>query len=229
LKSKISIAIAFDEFLLEAGLRYVLSQNSELELHSQVHFQAEVADLFQSKKPPAILLIDVFSSRFDLDKILAYASFSNKTKVIPMTNLRSKHDYLKLMKAGINSCVLKVCDEQELLECIKKTASGKNYICAQVLDVLTDGAQSTEGDAPYKKTCAGLNISEREIEIIKLIAEGRINKEIADTLFLSNHTINTHRKNIMQKLGINNTAGIVLFAVKEQIVSANDFLFSSKE
>ena len=68
----------------------------------------------------------------------------------------------------------------------------------------------------------------REIEIIKLIAEGCINKEIADRLFLSNHTINTHRKNIMQKLGINNTSGIVLFAVKEGIVSANDFLFSSK-
>ena len=73
-----------------------------------------------------------------------------------------------------------------------------------------------------------MNISEREIEIIKLIAEGCINKEIADRLFLSNHTINTHRKNIMQKLGINNTSGIVLFAVKEGIVSANDFLFSSK-
>ena len=72
------------------------------------------------------------------------------------------------------------------------------------------------------------NISERELEIIKLIAEGYINKEIADKLFISNHTVNTHRKNIMQKLGINNTAGIVLFAVKEGLVSPNDFLFSSK-
>lgn len=229
MKNKITIALAFDEFLLEAGLRFVLDNKSDFEIHSSVHSQEEIAQLFQSKNPPSVLLIDVFSSHFDVDKILAYSAFSKKTKVIPVTDIRSKQDYLKLLKSGINSYLLKVCDEAEITECIKKTVSGKNFVCAQVLDVLTDKAVLKEGEPSYKKTCEGLNISDREIEIIKLIAEGRINKEIADTLFLSNHTINTHRKNIMQKLGINNTAGIVLFAVKEQIVSANDFLFSSKE
>jgi DNA-binding NarL/FixJ family response regulator len=229
LKNKITIALAFDEFLLEAGLHYVLEKKSDFEIQSSVHSQEEIAKLFQSKNPPSILLIDIFSSRFDVDKILAYSAFSKKTKIIPVTDIRPKHDYLKLLKSGINSYLLKVCDESEITECIKKTVSGKNFVCAQVVEVLTDKAVLKEGEPSYKKTCDGLNISDREIEIIKLIAEGRINKEIADTLFLSNHTINTHRKNIMQKLGINNTAGIVLFAVKEQIVSANDFLFSSKE
>ncbi len=229
MKNKITIALAFDEFLLEAGMRFVLDKKSDFVIQSAVHTQDEIAALFQSKNPPSVLLIDIFSSRFDVDKILAYSSFSQKTKVIPITDIRSQHDYFKLLKSGINSYLLKVCDADEIVECIKKTIAGKNFLCSQVLAVLTDNTPLKEGEAPYKKTCDGLNISHREIEIIKLIAEGRINKEIADTLFLSNHTINTHRKNIMQKLGINNTAGIVLFAVKEQIVSANDFLFSSKE
>ena len=69
-------------------------------------------------------------------------------------------------------------------------------------------------------------LSDRENEIIKLVAEGNTNGKIAELLFLSNHTVNTHRKNIMAKLGVKNTAGIVMYAVKMNIVSPNRFLFS---
>ena len=76
--------------------------------------------------------------------------------------------------------------------------------------------------------CAPVSISEREMEIIALIAEGFTNQEIAEKLFLSSHTINTHRKNIMAKLGVKNTAGIVMYAIKAQLVSPNKYLFSSQ-
>jgi DNA-binding CsgD family transcriptional regulator len=75
-------------------------------------------------------------------------------------------------------------------------------------------------------SCEPVVISERELEVIKYIAEGYTNNEIAEKLFLSPHTVNTHRKNIMQKLGVNNTAAIVMYAVKSQLVSPNKFLFS---
>jgi DNA-binding NarL/FixJ family response regulator len=71
-------------------------------------------------------------------------------------------------------------------------------------------------------------ISQRELEIIQLIAEGYTNTEIAEKLFLSTHTVNTHRKNIMQKLGINNTAALVMFAVKMELVHPNKFLFAQE-
>jgi DNA-binding CsgD family transcriptional regulator len=74
--------------------------------------------------------------------------------------------------------------------------------------------------------CEAVSITERELEIITLIAEGYTNVEIAEKLFLSPHTVNTHRKNILQKLGVNNTAAIVMYAVKTQLVSPNKFLFS---
>ena len=69
-------------------------------------------------------------------------------------------------------------------------------------------------------------LSDRENEIIILIAEGNTNPQIADQLFLSSHTVNTHRKNIMGKLGVKNTAGIVMYAVKTNLVSPNKFLFA---
>ena len=68
---------------------------------------------------------------------------------------------------------------------------------------------------------------EREAEIISLVAEGMTNKQIAEQLFLSAHTVITHRKNIMNKLGLNNTAGLVLFAIRQNIISPNKFLFSN--
>ena len=76
-------------------------------------------------------------------------------------------------------------------------------------------------------SCEPISLSEREQEVIKMIAEGYTNAQIAEKIFLSNHTVNTHRKNIMRKLGVNNTAGIVMYAVKTQLVSPNKFLFTS--
>ncbi|MGZ3933249.1 MAG: response regulator transcription factor, partial [Bacteroidia bacterium] len=76
-------------------------------------------------------------------------------------------------------------------------------------------------------SCNGVTVTEREIEIVKLIAEGYSNKQIADKLVLSTHTVNTHRKNIMNKLAVNNTAGIVMFAVKNNLLETNHFLFSN--
>jgi DNA-binding CsgD family transcriptional regulator len=69
-------------------------------------------------------------------------------------------------------------------------------------------------------SCKGLNISQREGEVIKLVAEGFTNKEIAEKLFLSPHTVLTHRKRIMAKLGIGNTAGLVMYAIRENLIRA---------
>ena len=76
-------------------------------------------------------------------------------------------------------------------------------------------------------TCDPVMMSERENEIIVLIADGYTNDQIAEMLFLSKHTVNTHRKNILFKLGVKNTAGIVMYAVKTQLVSPNKFLFAA--
>ena len=70
-----------------------------------------------------------------------------------------------------------------------------------------------------------VSLSDRELQIIRFIAEGYTNSQIAAIVYLSNHTVNTHRKNIMKKLGVNNTAGIVMYAVNEQMVTPNQFSF----
>jgi len=114
---------------------------------------------------------------------------------------------------GVDSYLLNDCEKPEILEAIEDTISGKQFYCGMVIDIL---AQKNNND----NNCSGFSLSQRELEIIKLISEGLTNRQIADNLFLSTHTVNTHRKNIMSKLGINNTAGIVIYAVKENIIRA---------
>ena len=81
--------------------------------------------------------------------------------------------------------------------------------------------------SPEPPSCDPIKISSRELEIIEYIAQGFTTKEIAAQLFLSVHTVMTHRKNIMNKLGVKNTAGIVIYAVKENLISPNKYLFNS--
>src|SRR4029079_8731683 len=99
---------------------------------------------------------------------------------------------------------------------------GETFMCGKIASAVLEN-KAVAADS----SCEGLNISDREMEIIKLIAEGLSNKEVADKLFLSTHTVTTHRKNIMNKLGVNNTAGLVLFAIRNNIVTPNHFLFNT--
>jgi DNA-binding CsgD family transcriptional regulator len=109
---------------------------------------------------------------------------------------------------------------------LEETFNGNKFFCGQILETI-QRANIDVNDIDFDSfTCEPVVLSDRENEIIKLIAEGNTNPQIADLLFLSSHTVNTHRKNIMTKLGVKNTAGIVMYAVKTNLVSPNKFLFA---
>ena len=101
--------------------------------------------------------------------------------------------------------------------------------CGQILERIREEKINIDDIEFDELSCDPIAISEREVEIIALIAEGYTNGQIAAKLFISNHTVNTHRKNIMKKLGVNNTAGIVMYAAKTNLVNPNKFLFSASE
>ena len=132
------------------------------------------------------------------------------------------------LRSGVKSYVKKDCDITEIINAIKETDRGNKFFCGQILETIQRANINVEDIDFESFSCEPVLLSERENEIIKYIAEGQTNAQIAEQLFLSNHTINTHRKNIMAKLGVKNTAGIVMYAVKTQIVSPNKFLFAGE-
>ena len=112
---------------------------------------------------------------------------------------------------AVNSFLSKKCDEKEIIDAVHATSKNEKYYCTNVLNCLL------EKSFP-KDDCSPRPLSPREIEVVQLVAKGLIAKEIASELYLSTHTIYTHRKNIMKKLKIGTTSELVLYAVREGII-----------
>jgi DNA-binding NarL/FixJ family response regulator len=219
---KIKITIADSHFLSRKGLAMLLKENSDFTLLTEALSNADLISQSKFYKPD-LIIIDYTSANYSLDGMQQVIKKYPKTKILAITELQSNEIIAKGLKMGITSHLLKDCDQDEIVEAIYKTSKGEKFMCGKITNAVLN--EKTVNTSEY--SCEGMNISDREMEIITLIAEGYSNKEVADKLFLSTHTITTHRKNIMNKLGVNNTAGLVLFAVRENLVSPNHFLFSS--
>jgi DNA-binding NarL/FixJ family response regulator len=219
---QIRITIADSHFLSRKGLAVLLNENKDFTLLAEALSTSDLVNQSRFYKPD-LIIIDYTSANFSLSGLEQIVKKYPEAKLLAITDVQSNSVIAKALNIGITSHLLKDCDQDEIVEAIYKTAKGEQFMCGKiVLNVMDD---KTVSNTEY--TCEGLNISEREMEIIRLIAEGLSNKEVADKLFLSTHTVTTHRKNIMNKLGVNNTAGLVLFAVRENIISPNHFLFAA--
>jgi DNA-binding NarL/FixJ family response regulator len=219
---KINIIIADSNYLSRMGLSVIIKENADFNLLGEALSGTELIELAKNHTPD-LVIIDYTSSNFSLDVVSQIIKKYPQTKILAITDLLMNGVIAKGISMGVTSHLLKECEKDEIVEAIYKTALGENFMCGKITGAIIDN--KTDDSISY--TCQGMNISEREIEIIALVAAGYSNKEIADKLFLSTHTVTTHRKNIMNKLGINNTAGMVLFAVRENLVSPNHFLFST--
>tara|TARA_Y100000589_G_scaffold245162_1_gene232869 strand:- start:2502 stop:3200 length:699 start_codon:yes stop_codon:yes gene_type:complete len=215
------IVIASPNFLVAEGIRVFFNSNG-FESVSLVENQ-DLLERTLMKEIPDYVLIDDSSKQFKVEKTIAFLSFTKPAQMILLSNTINQERFDLLKKVGVKFFISSEVSREDLFKLLQFIELEKEFSDQQVQRRLAFDAEEA-----FRNTCVELNISEREVEIIKLIAEGYINKEIADMLFLSTHTVNTHRKNIMSKLGVNNATGIVIFAVKEKLVSPKDFLFSSK-
>jgi DNA-binding NarL/FixJ family response regulator len=171
-------------------------------------------------------LIDYTSSGFNIDIIPKVLSINKRIRFVAITAEQSPQTLVDALRSGISSYIKKDCDVNEILMAVKETGNGNKFFCGQILESI-QRANIDVNDLDFDSfSCEAVVVSERENEIIILIAEGLTNEQIAIQLFLSKHTVNTHRKNIMAKLGVKNTAGIVMYAVKTNLVSPNKFLFA---
>lgn len=206
----IDILVANNNMIAGEGLKTILQSKPGNRVLGIVDSK-ESFYLSSKKYFPDIVVVDFSQPTFGVDFISDIRKQYKTSKIIAITESLSKQTIQKALKSGVDSYLLDDCQKPEILEAIDDTFNGKQFYCGQVIDILAENSDKTMG-------CAGSSLSEREIEIIKMISDGLTNKEIADSLCLSTHTVNTHRKNIMAKLGIKNTAGIVIYAFKEKII-----------
>ena len=225
--NKMKLVIADSNDIVRVGLRTILGTEKNIEIIGEAKDNHELKQIVKNFEP-TLILIDYTSDGFDIDIIHQILALNSKVKFIAITPEQSAQTLVDALRSGVVSYVKKDCDLGEIINAVKETGRGHKFFCGQILETI-QRASIDVNDIDFESfSCEPISLSEREIGIVILIAEGLTNQQIADQLFLSNHTINTHRKNIMAKLGVKNTAGIVMYAVKTNLVSPNKFLFASE-
>ena len=223
--SNIRVVVADSNRLIRIGLGVVLSEETDIEIAGEAESEKALKELL-SQVEVDILLIDFTAPQFNIETVPAILSEYPNIQVVAITPDQEGETIVNALKAGVKSYVKKDCDLNEIISSVRDTAKGNKFFCGQILNTIHQVDIDPESEDFDSFSCEPVKLSEREQEIITLIAEGHTNTTIAEKLFLSPHTVNTHRKNIMHKLGVKNTASIVMYAVKSNLVNVNKFLFS---
>lgn len=139
-----------------------------------------------------------------------------KLKVLIISNVSHTKEVLAVLETGVEGYLTRQCDEDEIKHAIFAIHKGEKFYCNKVLDIILNKSIGEESEV----NCEPTVLSERESEIAILIAKGYKNKEIADKLCLSHHTVHTHRRNILKKLGVNSASEVTLYALNAGLISA---------
>jgi DNA-binding NarL/FixJ family response regulator len=222
----VRLLLADSNELIRVGLKSTLSGLAEVHSIIEISNGKQLIDVAQ-QGGIAVVLIDYTAEGFDIDDVIASLRLNPSLKFIGLTYLQSPQTLVDALRGGVMSYIKKDCDLQEISDAVIETAKGNKFFCGKILETINKSNLDVDDIDHGLLTCDPVLMSDRENEIIVLIAEGYTNDQIAEMLFLSKHTVNTHRKNILFKLGVKNTAGIVMYAVKTQLVSPNKFLFAA--
>jgi DNA-binding NarL/FixJ family response regulator len=222
----VNLILAEENELVRIGLRTIF-KNQEVQIVGEAHDSKELLSQIKSFSPD-VVLIDYTGYNFSIDVIPQALAIQPDIKFVAITPQQSGQTVIHALKSGVMSHIKKDCSTAEIIDSVKDTASGQKFFCGQILETIRKEGIDVEELSDAEFTCEPIVLSPREIEVITLIAEGMTNVEISEVLFLSKHTVNTHRKNIMNKLGVKNTAGIVMYAIKENFTTPNKFLFSNE-
>ena len=222
----VKLVIADKNELIKLGLKTVITKETDIKIIGEASNADELISCVKAETPD-VVIIDYTSEGFKIDNIPTILNMSSNIKFVAVTPEQTAQTVVHAIKSGVLSHVKKDCSLNEIVECVEATAKGEKFFCGEVLSTIAKNNIDVEHIDDVDFNCDPISISEREAEIILMISEGYKNGDIAEKLCLSSHTVNTHRKNIMSKLGVKNTAGIVMYAVKAGIVSPNKYLFSS--
>ncbi|MEP7266296.1 MAG: response regulator transcription factor [Saprospiraceae bacterium] len=210
---KIKIILADDHHLVRQGFKALLSEMNEIEVIGEAADGLELIQLMKSGKKPDVILLDIEMP--NMNGIEALKKITHEyfgSKIIMLTMLLDKEIIQEAVACGAKGFIFKNASLTVLIEAIKKVYTGENYFSSEVANILLNKKSGHPDHNQLKK------LSDRELEVLKLIAEGFSSPEIGKRLFISARTVDTHRNNLIQKLEVNGIAGLVKFAILNKLV-----------
>lgn len=214
-----TVLIVDDHQLVLDGLAALVNDLNDFELIGTANNGKEALKLTKALQPDIVLMDIDMPVMNGLEATARIKEDFKDTAVIILTMHNERSLIKKVMDLGADGYLLKNSDREDLSEALMKVASGKNFFSSDVaLALLNEDGKSSSKFSSHSDALELSRLTEREIEILKLIADGSSNKEIADALFISHRTVDTHRTNLMKKLDIHNVAGLIKFAINNGLI-----------
>jgi two-component system response regulator NreC len=215
--SAVRILVADDHGVVRKGLRLILERHDGLEVVGEAADGREVVRL-AAELSPDLVIMDVGMPQLNgIDATAQILHRDSRVSVI-IRSMHSDEGYIvRALSAGAKGYLLKDSAEEDLVQAVRVVAQGRPFFSPRITQTLLDDYVRQLRQKGFEDSYELL--TEREREVLQLIAEGKSNKEVATILDLSVYTVETHRTNLMQKLNLHNTAEIVLYAVRKKIIS----------
>jgi two-component system response regulator NreC len=215
--NRVRIVLADDHTILREGLRALLSADPNFDIVGEAEDGREAVRCVE-KLGPDLLLMDLSMPRMSgMDAISEIKKRFPETKIIALTVHKTEEYLLATLQAGADGYVLKDATHDELVMAIHNVMAGKPYLSPGISEKVIEGY--LEGKEDSLSVSSWQKLSQREREVLKLIAEGYKNKEIAEDLCISLKTVEKHRANLMKKLDLHNAAGLTVYAVGKGLVN----------
>ena len=220
-KAKIRIVVADDHPIFRDGLCKLLALEDDFEVVAQAQDGREVLEILQQCEPD-ILLLDLKMPGLDgLATLQRLQQSRNKTRVIVLTASDDKNEFVQAMKLGTSGIVLKQTATELLIKSIRKVHAGEiwldSHTTAAVIRQFVAAEEPVPTAAPASRERERSPLSQREREIVALVAQGFKNKEMAEKMFISEQTVKNHLHNIFDKLGVSDRLELALYAIHNNL------------
>jgi DNA-binding NarL/FixJ family response regulator len=213
------IVLADDHVIFRKGIRGLITQKPDLKIVGEANDGLELLNLLQRGLKTDLVILDISMPNLrGIEATYEIKSILPKVKILMLTMHKSKEHLYHCISAGAQGYLLKEDSEVELFSAIEAIRKDEIFVSRLLTKELTEELSMIHhGDRQIPSE----PLTPREREVVKLVAEGKSNKEIADLLFISTRTVENHRANIMNKLKIKKTADLIRYAIQKGYISIN--------
>jgi len=214
----IKVLLVDDHKIVRDGIRALLSGQEDISVYNEAGSGSEMYRLLNADLPD-IILMDISLPDFSGIELCEKVREQYQTvKVLFLSMYTSEEFIFNAIKAGAQGYLPKNISQDELLYAIRTVASGEEYFSESVSNVILKSYIKKAQDKEPGNLTQSNALSKRELEILRLFAEGRTNPQIADQLFISTRTVESHKNHIMQKLGLKTAVDLIKFAIRHHII-----------
>ena len=212
----ISIILVDDHVIMRDGLRHLLDEESDIEVIGEADNGRKAVKLALEKKPDIVIMDIAMQDMNGIEATRQIKSNNPEIKVIALSMHSERQIVVGVFRAGASGYLLKESSSLELVDAIRTIHIGRKYLSQKISDIVLQEISDVKKDTKE----IGVDVlTNRECEILQLISEGNSTKKIADVLFISPKTVESHRANIMEKLNIHNIPELTKYAIRAGLTS----------